>query len=268
MPKTKANFNPNGAVLWEGPSLIDGRPVAAVITGLWRNSDNAATGPMLQTWVLRTDVDPNRAVRLGWDKSVCGDCPLRGRKRGEGFDTRRCYVLPHQAPLNIWKQMASGRYQAAGVGQGGEYPRRLVDRVRGRSLRIGSYGDPAAVPWWVWSALVEAQGPGAARTGYTHQWRTCDRRLQQFVMASTESPLDTHRARALGWKTFRVRMPEDQLMPSEFWCPKDRDEDRLTCEECGACRGGMFTGQKTPSTRAHGSAPKMGVFYRMPLSTV
>ena len=35
---------PQGAVLWQGPSRIDGRPVAAVATGLLRPSTNVVTG--------------------------------------------------------------------------------------------------------------------------------------------------------------------------------------------------------------------------------
>jgi hypothetical protein len=39
---------PNGAILYRGPSLLDGAPIVAIVTGLASTSANAKTGAMLQ----------------------------------------------------------------------------------------------------------------------------------------------------------------------------------------------------------------------------
>jgi hypothetical protein len=72
-------------------------------------------------------------------------------------------------------------------------------------------------------------------------------------MASVDSPEQRERALELGWKTFRVRAPGEPVLPGEFVCPKGTEaERRLLCVQCGACRGGRYTGQATPVTQAHG----------------
>ena len=69
---------PNGAILYEGPSALDGAPIVVIVTGLARKSTNAKTGALLQTWILRSDMHPIDAVRSGADSSICGDCRHRG----------------------------------------------------------------------------------------------------------------------------------------------------------------------------------------------
>ena len=32
----------------------------------------------MQTWILRSDMNPLEAIHTGHDASICGDCPLRG----------------------------------------------------------------------------------------------------------------------------------------------------------------------------------------------
>lgn len=70
-------FLSNGAILYEGPSVLDGAPIVAVLTGLKDKSKNPKTGPMLQVWIMRSDIAPHLAQQSGQDDSVCGDCPLR-----------------------------------------------------------------------------------------------------------------------------------------------------------------------------------------------
>lgn len=68
----------SGVILWEGPSLIDGAPIAVIATGIGsRKSANTKTGGMVQVHILRTDVEPHVAQRTGDDQSVCGRCPMR-----------------------------------------------------------------------------------------------------------------------------------------------------------------------------------------------
>jgi hypothetical protein len=84
---------------------------------------------MIQCWILREDVDPVSAERTGQDASVCGDCALRGNG---------CYVLLHQAPLQVWRAYHAGCYPP--------FHKRHEHLFLGREVRIGAYGDPAAVP--------------------------------------------------------------------------------------------------------------------------
>ena len=107
---------PLGIVLYEGPSLIDGAPIVVIATGFQRPSANAKTGDMLQTWILRADVNPLQAIHTGRDVSVCGDCPLRGlletRQRRTINRRLACYVAIHQAPLAVHDAYRRGRYVA------------------------------------------------------------------------------------------------------------------------------------------------------------
>jgi hypothetical protein len=97
---------PSGVVLYEGPSMLDGAPIVAVLTGLDRASKNEKTGDLLQLWILRQDVAPNDAAKDGNDASVCGACPHRRQEDG----TRTCYVMVYQGPRAVWAAYKRGRY--------------------------------------------------------------------------------------------------------------------------------------------------------------
>jgi hypothetical protein len=231
-------------VLYRGPSLLGGAPIVALLTGLWRPSANRKTGAMLQTWILRGDQTPLDAVRTGADVSICGHCPLRPSPRR----ARRCYVNLGRAPLAVYEAFTKGLYpQVQGTSQ-------IADAGHGRTVRIGSYGDPAAVPTEVWIALVSR----ALRwTGYTHQWDRpgFDARLLDLCMASIDRDEDVSKlaARHPGARYFRVRMPGTLASPDELQCPAaDEAGKRLRCEACGAC-GGRAAGGPSVSTAAHGA---------------
>lgn len=217
---------PNGVVVYRGPSQIDGRPIVAVATGLARPSTNAKTGDMVQVWVLVDGIKPHEAVFDGRDVSVCGDCPHRYID-GAGS----CYVNPLHGPDAVMRAVASGTYTAVPLVQAAEL-------VRGRKVRLGAYGDPAAVPLEVWDALLEhADG----WSGYTHQWRRAIARgLSRYCMASVETPRQQRHAISRGWRTFRIRADgDDALLAGEIVCPaSDEAGKRRTCETCGACNGG------------------------------
>lgn len=72
---------------------------------------------------------------------------------------------------------------------------------------------------------------------YTHQWRRTPM-LQSLCMAS----VDSHEERTENdWRTFRVRQVEATAEPiedGEILCPASAEQGhRLTCEQCGLCRG-------------------------------
>ena len=186
----------SGVVLYEGPSRIDGAPIVAIACRITDASNNEKTGAMVQTFILRRDIAPHIALKTGDDFSVCGDCPLHPIHKGE----TRCYVRVYQAPLSVWDAYQRQRYAQPGV----DFDAALLPELfAGLSFRIGSYGDPAAIPSNVWKRATRRV---KNRTGYTHQWR---RRigvgLKSLCMASADSESDVATATARGWRTFRVR---------------------------------------------------------------
>lgn len=234
---------PNGYVLWEGPSALDGAPIVVILTGIVRPSQNRKTGPMVQSWILHRDVPPVEAIRSGDDASVCGDCPLRGILGAR----RACYVNVGQAPLAVWRAYQSGSYGPVAS---------LDDArtaVRARAVRLGSYGDPAAAPLPLWEALASA---ARTWTGYTHQWRTVPRaeraRWARLLMASTDDS-DTGDAWRAGWRTFRVGRPAGPADRSEVQCPAERG--LTTCDRCSLCRG-TTSGARSVVIAPHGSGAR------------
>jgi hypothetical protein len=93
----------------------------------------------------------------------------------------------------------------------------------------------------------------AGWTGYTHRWRQSPS-YKNALMASVDGPAEREEARALGWRTFRVRSAGTPLMAREFACPaSDEAGWRLTCEECLACDGARDNPERaTPAIAAHG----------------
>ncbi len=251
---------PQGVILYEGPSMIDGKPIVVIATGFQRRSANPKTGDMIQSWVLRRDVNPFAAIHNGADVSICGDCPLRGiieRNKPRTVNRRRaCYVSVHQAPLAVYQAYKRGRYAPFDKCE-------HLRMFRGRMLRIGAYGDPCAAPYSVWSTLARvAQG----RTGYTHQWRIGQFwRYRRLVMASVESPAQAHQAQSRGWRTFRRSPADEKPSLGEFACPASAERGhRLTCEQCGACDGVNGNQQRASVVIwAHGSPATLGSYQRL-----
>lgn len=212
----------HNAIVYRGPSELTGDPIVVAITGFASRSHNAKTGPMLQAWVLRADMPPTQAVDTGADEAICGACPLRsGSAAG-----RACYVVWWLGPQQVYR--ALDRYDDVS-------PVSLMPHLAGRRVRLGAYGDPAAVPIDVWEPLVES---AAGWTGYTHQWRTCDPDYARFLMASVDSVDEQREAAAHGWRTFRLRRPGDQVAAHEVVCPaSDEGGHRATCASCSLCQG-------------------------------
>ena len=144
---------PLGLVLYEGPSLINGQPIAVIATGFQRRTANSKTGDMVQTWILRSDMNPLEAIHTGNDVSICGNCPLRGmldkQQRRTVNRRRACYVNVHQTPLAVYRAYRRGRYEQFHSAQ-------HLALFQGRMLRLGSYGDPVAAPYRIWLPLVRA----------------------------------------------------------------------------------------------------------------
>lgn len=218
---------PNGVILYRGPSLIDGAPIVAIATGLTAASSNRKTGAMVQTYILRSDIDPNKAVRTLKDASICGDCPHRGIKGKQ----RTCYVNVGQGPLGVYRAFKRRRYPKAQYGHG-----------VGRIVRLGTYGDPAAVPADVWLRLLAGS---KGHTGYTHQWMHLSgeqlQTMRALCMASVDTVSEARIAQQNGWRTFRVdttRVIGRIVSLGESLCPASAEAGKkLTCAQCLACGG-------------------------------
>lgn len=241
----------NGAVIYKGPSMIDGAPIVAVMTGFINPSKNEKTGPMLQVWIMRSDVPPTEAAHNGADESVCGNCPARGRLiadaiRGTRNVERTCYVLLHNAPLAVYRAFHNGNYP---VQPGATLP----DLCEGRIVRLGAYGDPAAVPMYIWHGLLQK---AADWTGYTHQWREAAG-LKRWCMASTDTADEYEQAVAAGWRSFRVRGESEPLLAGERVCPASDEAGKLTqCIKCRACSGNEGRGHSSIAIIEHGAGAK------------
>jgi len=247
MIETKTRKKHAGIVLWQGKSLIDGERIMVVATGILGNtSDNRKTGEMVQTYILRRDIHPMLARRLGEDKSICGDCKHK--------EHSTCYVNLCHGPISVYKAFHDGAYRPWQDGD--------MSLLQGRIVRFGTYGDPAAVPFKVWETLAKVS---KGYTGYTHQWKKCDQRLKQYLMASVDSikgfNKEYFQAQLMGWRTFRVRENLDnELLDNEFACPASAEAGaKTTCEKCKACSGASSRTNKSPVIMLHVGMESMGM---------
>lgn len=210
-----------GFKLWEGASLLTGEPIVVIAT---MNGNNPKTDndfkSMVQTWILCRDIEPNIAVKTGKDEDVCGNCIQRPSLGGA------CYVRTYQAPLQIWRSYKRGNYNNV----------INLESLRGAELRLGSYGDPSAVPYEVWENLIDKVQP-RLMTGYTHQMshKSFDKRMADICMISADTPNVALKAQSKGWRTFRMTSDSTQLLPNEIVCVNETEG--TSCIDCGLCDG-------------------------------
>jgi hypothetical protein len=232
--KTK---KPAGYIIYRGASMLDGAPI--VVMAL-TNSSNVKTGNMVQTYILvdngRSPVDNARSLA---DASICGDCKHR---RGTGG---ACYVNLGQGARAVAAAIVAGNYPADILA--------AQSAAAGRMVRLGTYGDPAAVPANIWRTLL---AKASGNTGYTHQWQSgkAGADIMALCMASADNAAERAAAKAAGFRTFRVRAADEPVLSGEFACPASEEAGRKKlCGECGACDGGLNTRRADPVIIVHGS---------------
>jgi len=230
----------NGFIIYEGPSVIDGKtPIAMIAIGTKRGSKNSKTGAMVQTYIIRSDINPYTAAQQYKDRGICGGCIYR-RRSFIGYDRwgikrlyrkRRCYVNLGRGPRQVYIAYKRGIYP------------RLVDDpsliylLKGRDTRIGSYGDPLAIPISYLQLIIDNSD---GHTGYTHQWKTG--KMIGLLMASVDNDTERREAIAMGWKTFMVKDSHDDKITSTI-CPSSKEyiatgKKKVTCNNCMLCDGG------------------------------
>lgn len=216
-----------GVVFYEGPSLLDRTtPIIGIATF---NSKNEKTGNLIQTWILHANQHPMEAIHQKSTPSICGRCPLQGLEEQE--EDRGCYVRVDQAPAAVYRGHGRGIYLPLHALP----PERLIEQ----GVRLGSYGDPTAIPLKKWKPLLKKIPAQEAKPGYTHQWT--QKRFQHWstrLMASTHSLEQNSKAHSLGWRTFRTISQVSDIASNEILCPASPEgNNRATCEACGACNG-------------------------------
>ena len=246
--KIKPAKKPSGYIIYRGPSLLDGKPI--VVVAITKESKNSKTGNMVQTYIFADNgKSPVESAKSLEDVSVCGDCKHR---RGTGGS---CYVNLGQGARAVMDGVLRGIYFD---GAGDPYPEdaalwEAMMQCRGRHVRLGTYGDPAAVPAYVWEKLTfQATG----HTGYTHQWQNGKAdHVKQWCMASVDTVREYLTARVDGWRTFRVHgIDEIGNFGNEMKCPASAEMNkRLTCDTCMACSGGVDSKKASVAIIVHGS---------------
>ncbi|WP_316196681.1 hypothetical protein [Bradyrhizobium sp. SZCCHNS3053] len=240
----------NGIILYRGPSVIDGKPIVVIATGLMTGGSNTKTGHMVQIYIMRADLNPLKAVQIGEDVSVCAGCRHRGRiivKDGERKNVERsCYVTLMHGPRVVWDAFERGLYPEVPLAKA----RKLLAR---RKIRLGSYGDPGAAPIAVWEQVLDQV---SELTGYTHLWRKFPT-LSAFCMASCDTEAEREEAKALGFRTFRVRGKDDPKLEGEGHCPASKEMGKATqCSLCLLCGGSRTAAKADITIIAHGAGAK------------
>jgi len=232
---------------WQGASTLDGNPIALLVTRGYKA--NKKTGGMIQTYIIRTDKDPVEVLRQGEDKSICGDCRHSSKANG-GQGT--CYVRVDTGVLQVYRAFKRGRYPAISVNEARE-------QVAGYKVRLGTYGDPSAIPQDVWTAFL---ADVSACTGYTHGWQRSEFQwLKGYAMASCDTLAEYNQARSEGWRTFYVVPKGTGKVAGAFLCPASEEGGRkLTCSECLACDGQHSGRTASVYIPVHGVAFKQARF--------
>lgn len=233
---TNGEKNMPGKIIYDGLSLLDNKtPIIAIAINGNKYSPNTKTGDMLQTYILTKDIDPRLANKTGQDFGICGDCPHRGTPSNDPkrsvAENRNCYVRIDQGPLIVYKSFNKGNYPVAS-------DQDIIDIGSNRPVRLGTYGDPAAVPRQVWDLLLTN---ATGHTGYSHQNNIKDS-YTDITMTSVDSEDEARLAWSRGERTFRVMdVKEQPVKGKEILCPASKEAGQKTvCELCKLCSGSQI----------------------------
>jgi hypothetical protein len=217
----------DAAIIYQGASAFDGKPIAAIATGIKRKSKNSKTGAMVQLWIISQDLSPYDTSQVSGDASNCGDCKHR-HSLGGG-----CYVDLLKAPNSVYNCYKRGGYETINAA--------TLAHLSSLKVRLGAYGDMFAIPY---KPLANFLTHVKKRTGYTHAWQNLDKRslklARKYFVASVDNFEELNKAQALELSTFRVKNPNPNSMESlttvsEIECLNTTHE--IECADCLLCNG-------------------------------
>lgn len=192
--------------------LID---IYLVITGFKRKSSNRKTGEMLQSYI----VDKNSIYEKTVFGAKCKDCTM----------VDKCYVkmdkIAVRRTLKKVLNKESNCYKNISCDE-------LIDLLKDKSLRFGTYGDPSALPIHL---VINMCNVLKQWTGYTHFWKTCNPLYSLYFMASVESLELKTEANQMGWRTFEVILDNNTNYSDGIQCPAITKG--INCIDCGLCKG-------------------------------
>ena len=131
----------------------------------------------------------------------------------------------------VYKSFHNGKYPVASNQD-------IIDIGSNRPVRLGTYGDPAAVPRQVWDLLLTN---ATGHTGYSHQNNIKDS-YTDITMTSVDSEDEARLAWSRGERTFRVMdVKEQPVKGKEILCPASKEAGQKTvCELCKLCSGSQI----------------------------
>jgi len=220
----------DAAIIYQGVSAFDGKPIAAIATGIKRKSKNSKTGAMVQLWIISQGLSPYDTSQASSDASNCGDCKHR-HSLGGG-----CYVDLLKAPNSVYNCYKRGGYEDINAA--------TLAHLSTLKVRLGAYGDMFAIPY---KPLANFLTHIKKRTGYTHAWQNLDKRslklARKYFVASVDNYEELIKAQDLELSTFRVKAPAASNEPitsmkyriNEIECLNTTHE--IECADCLLCNG-------------------------------
>lgn len=204
-------------------SALNGEPIIVAV----QMTDTANTklgAEMRQVWIMPAGMKPSVANGTAAQDSVCGKC---------WFKTNGACYVNMQTPNSVYRSIEAGNYTE--LSQTPEDLAVLADALHGETVRVGAWGDPAAMPWPIMQTITKA---AASYTAYTHQAAhpNFNRMYLSVCMVSAESPKQAAKYQELGIRTFRPKVAGSVNLENEITCPNETHG--INCIECRLCDGG------------------------------
>ena len=226
-------------------SIYNGDSLYAVVN---YDSRNSKTGNVYQLSFIPVDMFTDTGFDKSSDDAVCPtDCFFK--------DSNACYVNLAYAPRAIVQSIKAGNYQ----------PKLNYQMLSKNILRLGSYGDCSCLPYEFIEKIIKSCKQGYLN--YTHGWKSCDPRFANIAMASVETIEDKELANSMGYRTFRVRPIDGEILNDELLCPYEKN-NFITCSMCMKCNGNNGKSKKNIVVTVHGTAHKIKSYEHFNLKQV
>ena len=191
-----------------------------VATCLVNASSNRKTGYVIQTYFIDKSRLTNQPKVFG---SKCHDCSA----------VNYCYVTRDKISVRKALKKLIGGEKTTYTFVTFEQAIQAIKLSRNTSIRIGTYGDPSIMSIDDLISICKAK----KQLSYTHFWQDENlQELKRICMASTANMYEDLEAKALGWRTFRVRLTKNApILPSAIQCLYE--SKNIQCVKCGLCNG-------------------------------